>query len=97
MLGTWPELQVQTWDLYGQERPGRPGLAGSRRNTAVTGRPHRSPPSLPTGPLSPAMKRHMLPTANQASPALGSAGSMETGVRRSACEELLGLPCVSLK
>jgi len=43
------------------------------------------------------MKRHMLPTANQASPTLALAGSMERGVKRSTCEELPGPPWVSLK
>lgn len=43
------------------------------------------------------MKRHILPTANQASPTLAPAGSTETGAKRSTCEELLGAPSVSLK
>lgn len=49
------------------------------------------------GPLLPAMKRHTLPTASQASPVPVSAGSIWTGTSRATCEELLGLPCVSLK
>lgn len=74
-------------------RVGRPGLAGSHRNPVATGRlPHPPQP-----PHSPAMKRHMLPTASQASPTLPLAGSTETGAKRSTCEELLGPPWVSLK
>lgn len=66
----------------------------------MTGRPHwypHNPPCPPRGPLSPAMKRHMLPTASQASPTLSPAGSAETGAKKSTSEELLGAPSVSLK
>lgn len=74
-------------------RQSRPGFQGA---TGIWQR-QGGPLNLPSAPHSPAMKRHMLPTASQASPTLVLAGSMETGAGRSTCEELLGPPSVSLK
>lgn len=74
-------------------RPSRPGLPGATGTWQRQG----GPLNLPSAPHSPAMKRHMLPTASQASPTLVSAGSMETSAGRSTWEELLGPPSVSLK
>ena len=76
----------EAWTGWEPQEPGSDGNG-----------PTGPPPNLPVGPLSPAMKRHMLPTANQANPTLALVGSMEMGVERSTCEELLGPPWVSLK
>lgn len=67
--------------------------AGTWQRQGSPIKPHSASPRAP----SPAMKRHTLPTASQASPTLASAGSMEMGAKRCTCEELLGPSWVSLK